>query len=121
MAARGYHDIGGGTGGPVCKDEFPFADWQKLSEAIRGALEAKNRSVSLDEIRRVFETFGEDLYSTLGFYERRAEALTYLLNEKGIIPTEDVLARMEKIAADRGQVVDHAAKTVRPAPANPSE
>jgi hypothetical protein len=118
MAERGYHDIGGGTGGPVCKDEFPFADWQKLSESIRGALEAKNRSVSLDEIRRVFETFGEDLYSTLGFYERRAEALTFLLDEKNIVSSGDVKARMEAIAASRGQVVDHAAKTVRSAPAS---
>lgn len=112
MAIRGYHDIGGGTGGTVCKDEFPFADWQKLSEAIRGALEARNRIVSLDEIRRVFETFGEYLYSTLGFYERRAEALTYLLDEKGIVSAQDVMTRMEEIAASRQQVVDHDAKTV---------
>ncbi len=112
MTVRGYHDIGGGIAGPVCKDEFPFADWQKLSEAIRGAMEAKNRSVSLDEIRRVFETFGEDLYSTLGFYERRAEALTILLDEKGIVSSSDVKARMAEIATSRGQVVDHAARTV---------
>ena len=109
---RGYHDIGGDLAGPVCKDEFPFSDWQKLSEAIRGALEAKNRTVSLDEIRRVFETFGEDLYSTLGFYERRAEALTRLLDEKGIVSASDVKLRMETLADARGQVVDHSAKTL---------
>ncbi len=109
---RGYHDIGGMAAGSVCKDEFPFADWQKRSEAIRGALEAKDRSVSLDEIRRVFETFGADLYGTLGFYERRAEALTRLLDEKGIVPAAEVRARMEEIAAMRRQTVDHAAKTV---------
>lgn len=111
---RGYHDIGGGIAGPVCKDEYAFADWQKLSEAIRGALEAKHRTVSLDEIRRVFETFGEDLYSTLGFYERRAEALTFLLDEKHVVPAADVKARMDAIAASRGLVVDHAARTVTP-------
>lgn len=109
---RGYHDIGGMAAGAVCKDEYPFADWQKLSEAIRGALEAKNRTVSLDEIRRVFETFGEDLYSTLGFYERRAEALTRLLDEKGIVSADEVRARMDALAAARGQTVDHAALTV---------
>ncbi|MGA7325281.1 MAG: nitrile hydratase [Rhodomicrobium sp.] len=114
MAGRGYHDIGGGKAGPVRHDEFPFSDWQKLSEAMRGALEANNRIVSLDEIRRVFETFGEDLYSTLGFYERRAEALTLLLDEKGIVAARDVKARMDAIAASRHQIVDHAAKTVSP-------
>jgi nitrile hydratase subunit beta len=111
---RGYHDIGGMEAGAVCKDEYPFSDWQKLSEAIRGALEARNRTVSLDEIRRVFETFGEDLYGTLGFYERRAEALTRLLDEKAIVSEAEVKARMEEIAAMRGQKVDHAAKTVSP-------
>jgi hypothetical protein len=109
---RGYHDIGGLPGGPVVCDERPFDDWQKLSEAIRGALEQKNRTVSLDEIRRVFESFGEDLYETLGFYERRAEALTILLAEKEIVTVEEVRARMEAIAGFRGQIVDHAAKTV---------
>lgn len=109
---RGYHDIGGLPGGPVACVERPFDDWQKLSEAIRGALEQKNRTVSLDEIRRVFESFGEHLYETLGFYERRAEALTILLTEKEIVTRDEVLARMDAIAAARGQRVDHAARTV---------
>lgn len=109
---RGYHDIGGLPGGPVACIERPFDDWQKLSEAIRGALEQKNRTVSLDEIRRVFESFGEQLYETLGFYERRAEALTILLTEKEIVTREEVLARMDAIAAARGQRVDHVARTV---------
>lgn len=109
---RGYHDIGGLPGGPVACVERPFDDWQKLSEAIRGALEQKNRTVSLDEIRRVFESFGDDLYETLGFYERRAEALTILLAEKDIVTRAEVCARMDEIAAMRGQRVDHTAKRV---------
>lgn len=111
---RGYHDIGGLPGGPVACVERPFEDWQKLSEAIRGALERKARTVSLDEIRRVFESFGESLYETLGFYERRAEALTILLAEKGVVSVEEVRARMDAIAAARGQRVDHARKSVEP-------
>lgn len=109
---RGYHDIGGLPGGPVVCVERSFDDWQKLSEAIRGALEQKNRIVSLDEIRRVFESFGEHLYETLGFYERRAEALTILLAEKAIVTREEVQFRMDTIAAMRGQRVDHERRTV---------
>lgn len=112
---RGYHDIGGRAAGPVSRAEYPFEDWQKLVEAMRGALEARGRLVTLDEIRRVFETFGEDLYTTLGFYERRAEALTLLLDEKGIVAADAVLRRMDAIARERGLVVDHQAKTLRPA------
>jgi hypothetical protein len=104
---RGYHDIGGLPGGPIAVQEFPFEDWQKLSEAIRGALETKYGVVSLDELRRGFESFGHDLYESLGFYERRAEALTRLLAEKDIVTLAEVHARMEKIAAIRDQLVDH--------------
>jgi hypothetical protein len=112
---RGYHDIGGLPGGPVACVERPFDDWQKLSEAIRGALEQKNRMVSLDEIRRVFESFGEHLYETLGFYERRAEALTILLAEKDVVTRAEVQERMDAIAALRGQRVDHERRTVESA------
>ncbi len=111
-AQPGYHDIGGRTAGPVERLEMPFKPWHKQSEAIRGVLEAKGRLVSLDEIRRVFETFGKPLYDSLGFYERRAEALTRLLDEKGIVAAREVRARMEAIAAARGLVVDHDARTL---------
>ncbi len=45
---RGYHDIGGRPAGPVACVEKPFDDWQKLSEAIRGAMDAQHQIVSLD-------------------------------------------------------------------------
>lgn len=109
---RGYHDIGGRPGGPVVQDEKPFEDWQKLAEAIRNALDQKHRMIALDEVRRAFESFGEPLYESLGFYERRVEALALLLEEKGVLSTADIRARMDALAAGRGQRVDHAAKTV---------
>jgi len=111
---RGYHDIGGLPGGPVRPDEYPFEEWQLLSEAIRNALDQKNRMVSIDEIRRVFEGFGKELYETLGFYERRAEALAVLLEEKDVITRAELTARMDAIAEARGQVVNHAARSVGP-------
>jgi hypothetical protein len=109
---RGYHDIGGLPGGPVIQDEHLFEGWQALSESIRGALTARGHNVTLDELRRSFESFGVDLYKKLGFYERRTEALCRLLAEKGFFSVEEVHARMEQLAAARGQAVDHAAKTV---------
>jgi hypothetical protein len=110
----GYHDIGGQPAGAVERQEFPFKPWHKQSEALRGLLEAKGRLVSLDEIRRVFETFGKPLYESLGFYERRAEALTRLLDEKGLVAAREVRARMDALAAARGLVVDHDARSVDP-------
>lgn len=109
---RGYHDVGGLPGGPIDLNEYPFEDWQKLSEAVRALLDQKHGLVSLDELRRAFETFGRAQYEHLGFYERRAEALTYLLVEKNVVTLEDIMCRMDKIAASRGYVVDRLNQTV---------
>lgn len=111
---RGYHDIGGKPAGPVEKREVVPADWAILSEALRNAMHKKHGNISLDELRRTFETMGEDLYSHLGFYERRAESLARMLEEKGVLSRAEIERRMEAIAAFRGQRVDHAARTVAP-------
>ena len=107
---RGYHDIGGAPAGPVEKREVPPSDWGILSEALRNAMHRRHRNISLDELRRTFETMGEDLYASLGFYERRTEALARMLEEKGVLTRAAIEARMEAIAAARGQRVDHAGR-----------
>ena len=113
---RGYHDIGGEPAGPVEKRETIPADWAMLSEALRNAMHRRHGNLTLDELRRSFETMGHDLYAALGFYERRAEALARLLEEKGVLTRAEITARMEAIAAARGQVVDHAARVIGSAP-----
>ncbi len=110
---RGYHDIGGRPAGPVLIEDRPQKPWEKLGEGVRVALQNKADIVSLDELRRGFEGFGDELYSTLGFYERRAEALTIILDEKGIIARADLEARMVEIARRRGQQVDFDRRTLR--------
>lgn len=112
---RGYHDIGGDPAGPVEKREVPPADWAILSEALRNAMHRRHGNVALDELRRTFETMGKELYAHLGFYERRAEALARMLEEKGVLTRASIEARMDAIAAFRGQRVDHAERTLRPA------
>lgn len=95
MAERGYHDIGGAPAGSFLPTEEPWHFWEKQSEAIRNLLgEGARRMASLDEIRRGFETMGEDLYGQLTFYERRLEALVRILEEKGIVSRADLEARV---------------------------
>jgi hypothetical protein len=109
---RGYHDIGGLEAGPVEHRDPAPAEWAMLSEALRNAIQQKHRSITLDELRRTFETMGQELYEGLGFYERRVAAFARLLDEKGIVPFAETLARMDAMAAARGQRVDHTAMTV---------
>ncbi|MFK7871219.1 MAG: nitrile hydratase [Roseobacter sp.] len=88
---RGYHDVGGDAAGDIPKVELPWLHWEKQVEAIRSLLgDGTRRIVSLDEVRRGFESFGIEKYNQLSFYRRRLEAMTDILVEKGIISREEL-------------------------------
>lgn len=87
----GYHDIGGDKAGSIPRVELPWLHWEKQVEAIRNLLgDGTRRIISLDEMRRGFESFGEDKYKALSFYRRRLEAMTDILIEKEIISQEEL-------------------------------
>ena len=90
---KGYHDIGGDAVGPIPKVELPWLVWEKRIEAIRSLLgDGTRRLISLDEMRRGFETFGYERYSSLSFYRRRIEAMIDILEEKGVVSRAEVEA-----------------------------
>jgi hypothetical protein len=69
---------------------------EKQVEAIRGLLgDGTRRIVSLDEVRRGFESFGVEKYNTLSFYRRRLEAMTDILVEKGIVSQQELDVAIE--------------------------
>jgi hypothetical protein len=88
---RGYHDIGGDPAGPVPKQELPWLHWEKQVEAVRNLLgDGTRRIISLDEMRRGFESFGIEKYARLSFYRRRLEAMIDILIEKGVITRDEL-------------------------------
>lgn len=91
---RGYHDIGGDEAGPVPQVELPWIEWEKRVEAIRNLLgDSTRRLVSLDEMRRGFESFGIEKYKALSFYRRRIEAMIDILEEKGVLTRAELDAK----------------------------
>lgn len=93
---KGYHDVGGDTAGEIPMVELPWLHWEKQVEAIRGLLgDGTRRIVSLDEVRRGFESFGVEKYNTLSFYRRRLEAMTDILIEKGIVSRAELDGAIE--------------------------
>lgn len=97
---RGYHDVGGTAAGTIPKVELPWQHWEKQVEAIRGLLgDGTRRIVSLDEVRRGFESFGLEKYNTLSFYRRRLEAMTDILIEKGIVTQAELDEATERLRA----------------------
>jgi hypothetical protein len=98
----GYHDVGGNEAGPISQGELRWDFWAKQSEAMRVILgDGSRRLVSLDELRRGFENFGEALYNRLGFYERRLVSMVNLLIEKEVFTREEIDARVAAIQLAR--------------------
>ncbi len=95
---RGYHDIGGDPAGPIPQINPPWTEWEKRVEAIRNLLgDSTRRIVSLDEMRRGFESFGIDKYKALSFYRRRLEAMVDILVEKGVLAPGELAAKVSAI------------------------
>lgn len=97
---RGYHDIGGDAAGPVPQQELPWLHWEKQVEAIRNLLgDGTRRIISLDELRRGFESFGKEKYQSLSFYRRRLEAMIDILVEKQVISHDELVGEIALVRA----------------------
>ncbi|MBO42386.1 MAG: ScnB-like protein [Rhodospirillaceae bacterium] len=84
--------MGGLEAGSVDANDHNHAPWEKKIDAIRNLL-SKQNYFSVDELRRAIETLGPGVYDNLNYYERWTAAVTRLLQEKGVITTDE-LGRM---------------------------
>jgi hypothetical protein len=89
---RAVHDMGGLEAGPVDAAGHDHARWEKKIDAIRNLLSQQNY-FGVDELRRAIEALGPGVYDDLNYYERWTAAVTRLLQEKGVITTDE-LGRM---------------------------
>lgn len=89
------HDMGGMPAGPVDPDSPPAKPWAKLLTATVGALR-EEKLMTIDEVRRALEDLPKEQYD-LTYFERWAEALTDLLEEKGLATHAEIESRMEAI------------------------
>ncbi|HZT52065.1 MAG TPA: hypothetical protein VFA22_09030, partial [Stellaceae bacterium] len=87
------NDIGGMPGGPVDRGAGRVAAWEKLAIALGGAL-GRRRVLNRHERRRAVEDLGDD-YHRLGYFERIAQALANLLEEKGVLTRAELDRRIE--------------------------
>ena len=83
----GVHDMGGSPAGPVDKGQHEVEDWERLADAVNGALGAKGLQ-STDELRRAIESL--ENYLDLSYYERWVAATEKLLVEKGVLTSDDI-------------------------------
>ena len=86
--------MGGSPGGPIDTGQHEVEDWERLADAINGALGAKGLQ-STDELRRAIESL--ENYRDLSYYERWAAATEILLVEKGVLTGEEIDERAAEI------------------------
>jgi len=79
--------MGGLPGGPIYKGQHEVEDWERLADAVNGALGAKGLQ-STDELRRAIESL--ENYLDLSYYERWVAATEKLLVEKNILTSDDI-------------------------------
>ncbi len=100
---RAPHDIGGLPAGPVDTEPHAPTFWEKQVDAVNVLLsDDKRRIMSRDERRLAIESLGEEVYQTLGYYERWTAAVTRLLLQKGILSQDEIDAKIAEIRARMG-------------------
>jgi hypothetical protein len=86
--------MGGSPAGPVDKGQHEVEDWERLADAINGALGAKGLQ-STDELRRAIESLKD--YRDLSYYERWVAAIEKLLVQKGVLSGDEIDERAAEI------------------------
>ena len=86
--------MGGSPAGPIEIDQHEVEDWERLADAVNGALGGKGLQTT-DQHRRAIE--GLENYRDLSYYERWASATERLLVEKGILTEAEIDGRAAEI------------------------
>jgi hypothetical protein len=86
--------MGGSPAGPVDRDQHEVEDWERLADAVNGALEGRGLQTT-DQLRRAIESL--ENYGDLSYYERWTAAIERLLVEKGVLSSDEIDERAAEI------------------------
>ena len=88
------HDRGGWpTDAPIDRTEHELADWERLTDALLGALAAR-RLMNVDQLRRGIESMPPEEYERASYYERWLYSIEARLLEEGVLAPGELDARL---------------------------
>jgi hypothetical protein len=97
---RTVQDIGGLEFGPIDRSEHDLALWEKRTDAMLILLrDNKRRVLSVDAHRRMIESYAEQEYDRITYYEKWIRAVRNLLVEQQVLTREEIEARMAEVRA----------------------
>jgi hypothetical protein len=98
LIAHPPHDVGGQPEGPVNVSDHELTPFEKHCHALLNVLD-NHKLVNTEEKRRGVEELGEVIIGTLSYYQRWAVSAAKVLNEKGLITTQELGRKMDVVRA----------------------
>jgi len=112
---RAVHDVGGLALGGIDRTEHDLALWEKRTDAMLMLLRDNQRRVlSVDAHRRMIESYGEQEYDRITYYEKWIRAIRNLLVEQEVVRREEIEARVAEVRAKHEKAGRKAAKETVP-------
>ena len=112
---RAVHDVGGLDLGSIDRSEHDLALWEKRTDAMLVLLrDNKRRVLSVDAHRRMIESYGEQEYDRIAYYEKWIRAIRNLLVEQEVVRREEIEARVAEVRAKHEKAGRKAAKETVP-------
>ena len=84
--------------GPIDRSEHDLALWEKRTDAMLVLLrDNKRRVLSVDAHRRMIESYGEQEYDRITYYEKWIRAIRNLLVEQEVLTKDEIEARLAQV------------------------
>jgi len=98
---QAVHDVGGLTFGPISLEEHDLALWERRVDAMLILLVGtKKNAFTVDSMRRVIESYGEQQYDATTYYEKWVRAIRNLLIEQEVITPEELAEKIVQVRAE---------------------
>ena len=95
---RTIQDIGGLDFGPIDRHEHDPALWEKRTDAMLMLLVGpKKGAFKIDAMRRTIESYNQQDYDRIGYYDKWIRAIRNLIVEQEIVSAEEIEARMAEL------------------------
>jgi hypothetical protein len=95
---RTIQDVGGLDFGPIDRHEHDPALWEKRTDAMLMLLVGpKKGAFKIDALRRTIESYSQQDYDRIGYYDKWIRAIRSLIVEQEIVSAEELEARMAEL------------------------
>ena len=102
---RGHHDMGGLPAEKVEPIVHDYEEWERRVDAlmvlcvgISGNKRARERLMTVDELRKNIESLPPETYDRAAYYEKWIISLTQTMIQRGVITTAELATKMNQVA-----------------------